>query len=222
MLKIGWKASAEQFEPRPLVEYAVLAEELGYDSVVVSDHFHPWRHDGGHSPVLVRLAGRRGRAHVADRPGHERRRPGVPLPPGDRGPGHGHPRRALPEAGVPRRGHRRGPERDPARRGVARAEGALPDAQGGVRPDPAAVARGSRDLRGRVLQDRRATIYDKPEGRSRSTSPPRARPRRGWPAASPTASSPPAARTRRSTPRSCCPRCARASRRRAARPARWS
>ena len=50
MLKIGWKASAEQFEPRPLVEYAVLAEELGYDSVVVSDHFHPWRHDGGHSP----------------------------------------------------------------------------------------------------------------------------------------------------------------------------
>ncbi len=50
MLKIGWKASAEQFEPRALVEYAVLAEELGYDSVVVSDHFHPWRHDGGHSP----------------------------------------------------------------------------------------------------------------------------------------------------------------------------
>ena len=50
MLRIGWKASAEQFEPRRLVEYAVLAEELGYDSVVVSDHFHPWRHDGGHSP----------------------------------------------------------------------------------------------------------------------------------------------------------------------------
>jgi coenzyme F420-dependent glucose-6-phosphate dehydrogenase len=50
MLKLGYKASAEQFGPRELVEYAVLAEELGYDSVVVSDHFQPWRHDGGHAP----------------------------------------------------------------------------------------------------------------------------------------------------------------------------
>jgi coenzyme F420-dependent glucose-6-phosphate dehydrogenase len=50
MLKLGYKASAEQFGPRELLEYAVLAEELGYDSVVVSDHFQPWRHDGGHAP----------------------------------------------------------------------------------------------------------------------------------------------------------------------------
>jgi coenzyme F420-dependent glucose-6-phosphate dehydrogenase len=49
-LKLGYKASAEQFGPRELLEYAVLAEELGYDSVVVSDHFQPWRHDGGHAP----------------------------------------------------------------------------------------------------------------------------------------------------------------------------
>jgi coenzyme F420-dependent glucose-6-phosphate dehydrogenase len=50
MLKLGYKASAEQFAPRPLVEFAVLAEELGYDTTVVSDHFQPWRHDGGHAP----------------------------------------------------------------------------------------------------------------------------------------------------------------------------
>jgi len=50
MLKLGYKASAEQFGPRELVDYAVLAEELGYDTVVVSDHFQPWRHDGGHAP----------------------------------------------------------------------------------------------------------------------------------------------------------------------------
>jgi coenzyme F420-dependent glucose-6-phosphate dehydrogenase len=50
MLKLGYKASAEQFAPRPLVELAVLAEELGYDTTVVSDHFQPWRHDGGHAP----------------------------------------------------------------------------------------------------------------------------------------------------------------------------
>ena len=50
MLRIGYKASAEQFGPRELVEYAVRAEEVGLDSAVVSDHFLPWRHNGGHAP----------------------------------------------------------------------------------------------------------------------------------------------------------------------------
>ncbi|RSN23939.1 glucose-6-phosphate dehydrogenase (coenzyme-F420) [Streptomyces sp. WAC 05977] len=49
-LKIGYKASAEQFGPRDLVEYSVLAEQVGLDSVMVSDHFQPWRHQGGHAP----------------------------------------------------------------------------------------------------------------------------------------------------------------------------
>ena len=50
MLTLGWKASAEQFAPTELLRYGVLAEELGFDSVVVSDHFHPWRDTGGHAP----------------------------------------------------------------------------------------------------------------------------------------------------------------------------
>ena len=50
MLTLGYKASAEQFGPRELLEFGVLAEEVGFDSVVVSDHFQPWRHTGGHSP----------------------------------------------------------------------------------------------------------------------------------------------------------------------------
>lgn len=50
MLTLGYKASAEQFGPRELLEFAVIAEEVGFDSVVVSDHFQPWRHTGGHSP----------------------------------------------------------------------------------------------------------------------------------------------------------------------------
>ncbi len=49
-LTLGYKASAEQFGPRDLVEYAVRAEELGLDSVWASDHFLPWRHEGGHAP----------------------------------------------------------------------------------------------------------------------------------------------------------------------------
>ena len=52
-LKIGYKASAEQFGPRDLVEYSVRAEEVGLDSVWVSDHFLPWRHNGGHAPSAL-------------------------------------------------------------------------------------------------------------------------------------------------------------------------
>ena len=52
-IKIGYKASAEQFGPRDLVEYAVRAEQVGLDSVVVSDHFLPWRHNGGHAPSAL-------------------------------------------------------------------------------------------------------------------------------------------------------------------------
>src|SRR5918992_4837936 len=52
-LTIGYKASAEQFGPRELVEYAVRAEAVGLDSVLVSDHFLPWRHRGGHAPFAL-------------------------------------------------------------------------------------------------------------------------------------------------------------------------
>ncbi|MGI9149057.1 MAG: glucose-6-phosphate dehydrogenase (coenzyme-F420) [Chloroflexota bacterium] len=49
-LRLGYKASAEQFGPVELLEFSVHAEEVGFDSVVVSDHFQPWRHTGGHAP----------------------------------------------------------------------------------------------------------------------------------------------------------------------------
>ncbi len=52
-LRIGYKASAEQFAPRQLLDYAVLAEEVGLDSVMISDHFQPWRHHGGHAPFSL-------------------------------------------------------------------------------------------------------------------------------------------------------------------------
>jgi len=52
-LRLGYKASAEQFGPGELLGFAILAEELGYDSVFVSDHFQPWRHTGGHAPFSL-------------------------------------------------------------------------------------------------------------------------------------------------------------------------
>jgi coenzyme F420-dependent glucose-6-phosphate dehydrogenase len=49
-LRLGYKASAEQFGPLELLDFSVHAEQVGFDSVVVSDHFQPWRHTGGHAP----------------------------------------------------------------------------------------------------------------------------------------------------------------------------
>jgi coenzyme F420-dependent glucose-6-phosphate dehydrogenase len=52
-LKLGYKASAEQFGPRQLLNFAVEAEDLGFDSVWISDHFQPWRHTNGHAPFAL-------------------------------------------------------------------------------------------------------------------------------------------------------------------------
>jgi coenzyme F420-dependent glucose-6-phosphate dehydrogenase len=49
-MRYGYKASAEQFAPRELLDFSVAAEELGFDTIAVSDHFQPWRHHGGHAP----------------------------------------------------------------------------------------------------------------------------------------------------------------------------
>jgi len=57
VLRIGYKASAEQFGPTELLEFSVLAEQLGFDSVFISDHFQPWRHTGGHAPYSLAWMG---------------------------------------------------------------------------------------------------------------------------------------------------------------------
>jgi coenzyme F420-dependent glucose-6-phosphate dehydrogenase len=49
-VRIGYKASAEQFGPVELLDYAAQAERAGFEIVAVSDHFQPWRHRGGHGP----------------------------------------------------------------------------------------------------------------------------------------------------------------------------
>ncbi len=51
--RLGYKASAEQFAPGPLLDFSVLAEECGFDSVFISDHLQPWNHEGGHAPAAI-------------------------------------------------------------------------------------------------------------------------------------------------------------------------
>ena len=57
MLKLGYKASAEQFGPGELLKFGCIAEEVGFDSVFISDHFQPWRHTGGHAPYSLAWLG---------------------------------------------------------------------------------------------------------------------------------------------------------------------
>ena len=59
-MRYGYKASAEQFGPRELLEYSQLAERLGLDSIALSDHFQPWRHHGGHAPAALPWLGTAG------------------------------------------------------------------------------------------------------------------------------------------------------------------
>lgn len=49
MTKFAYFCGHEQWHPEELVEHAVLAEEAGFDAVVVSEHFHPWVDDASAS-----------------------------------------------------------------------------------------------------------------------------------------------------------------------------
>jgi coenzyme F420-dependent glucose-6-phosphate dehydrogenase len=61
-LRFGYKVSAEQFSPSDLLEFTVAAEQCGFDTAAISDHFQPWRHTGGHSPFSLAWLGAAGQA----------------------------------------------------------------------------------------------------------------------------------------------------------------
>jgi coenzyme F420-dependent glucose-6-phosphate dehydrogenase len=56
-VKLGYKASAEQFGPVELLEFSRHAERIGLGIVAISDHFQPWRHRGGHGPAALTWLG---------------------------------------------------------------------------------------------------------------------------------------------------------------------
>jgi coenzyme F420-dependent glucose-6-phosphate dehydrogenase len=45
MTRYAYFCGHEQWQPETLVRHAVLAEDAGFDALVVSDHFHPWVDD---------------------------------------------------------------------------------------------------------------------------------------------------------------------------------
>jgi G6PDH family F420-dependent oxidoreductase len=57
MPQIGFHLSAEEIGPEVIVPAARRAEEIGFDFVTVSDHFHPWTRQQGESPFVWTLLG---------------------------------------------------------------------------------------------------------------------------------------------------------------------
>ena len=56
-VKFGLTLSSEEHDPRRLVDIAALAEAHGFDFVSISDHYHPWLDDQGHSPFVWSILG---------------------------------------------------------------------------------------------------------------------------------------------------------------------
>ena len=52
MTEIGYTLSSEEFGPSELVGFARRAEEIGFDFLSISDHFHPWVEKQGNSPFV--------------------------------------------------------------------------------------------------------------------------------------------------------------------------
>ena len=57
MAAIGYTLSSEEFGPRELVGFARRAEEVGFDFLSISDHFHPWVDRQGSSPFVWAVIG---------------------------------------------------------------------------------------------------------------------------------------------------------------------
>lgn len=56
-MRIGYFLSCEEFTPRQLVDQARLAEEVGFDALWISDHFHPWNDNQGQSAFVWSVIG---------------------------------------------------------------------------------------------------------------------------------------------------------------------
>jgi G6PDH family F420-dependent oxidoreductase len=56
-MKIGYFLSSEETAPPELVRQASLAEQAGFEGLWISDHFHPWNDEQGHSGFVWSMIG---------------------------------------------------------------------------------------------------------------------------------------------------------------------
>lgn len=56
-MQVGYKLATEAFTPTQIVEQTVAAEEAGFDFVELSDHYHPWLEEQGHSGFTWSMLG---------------------------------------------------------------------------------------------------------------------------------------------------------------------
>jgi G6PDH family F420-dependent oxidoreductase len=56
-MRIGYFLACEEFGPNELVEQARLARRAGLDRLWISDHYHPWNDEQGHSPFVWSVIG---------------------------------------------------------------------------------------------------------------------------------------------------------------------
>jgi G6PDH family F420-dependent oxidoreductase len=56
-MQVGYKLATEAFTPSQVVEQTIAAEEAGFDFVELSDHFHPWLEEQGHSGFTWSMLG---------------------------------------------------------------------------------------------------------------------------------------------------------------------
>jgi coenzyme F420-dependent glucose-6-phosphate dehydrogenase len=65
MFALGYALSSEEHAPADLIRYARRAEEVGFAFALISDHYHPWIGQQGHSPFVWSVIG--GIAQAAQR-----------------------------------------------------------------------------------------------------------------------------------------------------------
>src|SRR5918911_3480599 len=56
-MRIGYFLSSEEFSPRELLEQARRAEAAGFHALWISDHYHPWNDEQGHSGFVWSIIG---------------------------------------------------------------------------------------------------------------------------------------------------------------------
>jgi G6PDH family F420-dependent oxidoreductase len=56
-MKIGYFLSSEEWGPNELIDHAMKAQSAGFQDFWISDHFHPWIDEQGHSPFVWAVIG---------------------------------------------------------------------------------------------------------------------------------------------------------------------